>query len=165
LSPPSPPPPTGSPPPFTHPPHLLAPTHPPNRLHTHPLTHLLTCLRPPTNTCAPSSQVQEALHANQTRKLPWRWTDCSSMIRYSRADLLSSMLPVYKELLDASPGGGWGGGEGGRLGAGGLLCFWCEQHRPAVPVSTCNATPPPHTHTPLPLPPPKLPPGALRALS
>jgi hypothetical protein len=44
-------------------------------------------------------QVQAALHANQTRKLPWRWSDCTRMISYSRDDLLSSMLPTYKNLL------------------------------------------------------------------
>jgi serine carboxypeptidase-like clade 2 len=43
--------------------------------------------------------VQAALHANQTRKLPWRWSDCTRMISYSRDDLLSSMLPTYKNLL------------------------------------------------------------------
>ncbi|KAF6252042.1 peptidase S10, serine carboxypeptidase [Scenedesmus sp. NREL 46B-D3] len=44
-------------------------------------------------------EVQAALHANQTRKLPWRWSDCSGMVSYSREDLLSSMLPTYKNLL------------------------------------------------------------------
>jgi hypothetical protein len=44
-------------------------------------------------------QVQAALHANQTRKLPWRWSDCTRMISYSHDDLLSSMLPTYKNLL------------------------------------------------------------------
>ncbi|WIA18548.1 hypothetical protein OEZ85_009991 [Tetradesmus obliquus] len=44
-------------------------------------------------------EVQAALHANQTRKLPWRWADCTSQISYSRDDLLSSMLPTYRNLL------------------------------------------------------------------
>eukprot|EP00878_Enallax_costatus_P003081 GHUV01003280.1.p1 GENE.GHUV01003280.1~~GHUV01003280.1.p1 ORF type:complete len:548 (+),score=72.75 GHUV01003280.1:218-1861(+) len=44
-------------------------------------------------------EVQEALHANQTVKLPWRWTDCTSLINYSRDDLLSSMIPTYRKLL------------------------------------------------------------------
>eukprot|EP00775_Hariotina_reticulata_P002928 gene2928-3214_t len=44
-------------------------------------------------------EVQEALHANQSVKLPWRWTDCTPLISYSREDLLSSMIPVYKQLL------------------------------------------------------------------
>lgn len=43
--------------------------------------------------------MQAALHANQTVKLPWRWTDCTRRIMYSRSDLLSSMLPVYRQLL------------------------------------------------------------------
>lgn len=51
-----------------------------------------------------TTKVQAALHANQTVKLPWRWTDCTSLISYSREDLLSSMLPAYKELLAAEPG-------------------------------------------------------------
>ncbi|GFR42849.1 hypothetical protein Agub_g3807 [Astrephomene gubernaculifera] len=44
-------------------------------------------------------EVQRALHANQTVKLPWRWTDCTRSIVYSRDDLLASMLPVYQRLL------------------------------------------------------------------
>ncbi|EFJ47842.1 hypothetical protein VOLCADRAFT_74841 [Volvox carteri f. nagariensis] len=47
-------------------------------------------------------EVQRALHANQTVKLPWRWTDCTRSITYSREDLLSSMLPVYERLLQAN---------------------------------------------------------------
>lgn len=46
-------------------------------------------------------EVQRALHANQTVKLPWRWTDCSRNIAYSREDLLSSMLHVYEKLIQA----------------------------------------------------------------
>lgn len=44
--------------------------------------------------------VQAALHANQTRKLPGIWMDCSSAIQYSREDLLSSMIPIYEKLLE-----------------------------------------------------------------
>ncbi|KAI8466501.1 MAG: serine carboxypeptidase-domain-containing protein [Monoraphidium minutum] len=44
-------------------------------------------------------EVQAALHANQTGALPGPWQDCTSAISYSRADLLTSMLPVYEELL------------------------------------------------------------------
>lgn len=43
--------------------------------------------------------VQAAIHANQTVKLHYRWTDCTSRIQYSRSDLFSSMLPVYQKLL------------------------------------------------------------------
>ncbi|KAG1653581.1 hypothetical protein FOA52_008028, partial [Chlamydomonas sp. UWO 241] len=39
-------------------------------------------------------EVQAALHA-----LPRKWVDCSRYVQYSREDLLSSMLPVYRELL------------------------------------------------------------------
>ncbi|KAG2431440.1 hypothetical protein HXX76_009455 [Chlamydomonas incerta] len=46
-------------------------------------------------------EVQAALHANQTVKLPWRWTDCTRSIVYSREDLLASMLPTYQKLLTA----------------------------------------------------------------
>uniref|UniRef100_A0A7R9YTY5 Carboxypeptidase n=1 Tax=Chlamydomonas euryale TaxID=1486919 RepID=A0A7R9YTY5_9CHLO len=45
-------------------------------------------------------EVQKALHANQTVKLPHKWSDCSREIEYNMDDLLSSMLPVYKELLE-----------------------------------------------------------------
>ncbi len=51
-------------------------------------------------------QVQRALHANQTVKLPWRWTDCTRSIMYSREDLLSSMLPTYNRLLQVVAGTG-----------------------------------------------------------
>ncbi|GAX79633.1 hypothetical protein CEUSTIGMA_g7074.t1 [Chlamydomonas eustigma] len=44
-------------------------------------------------------EVQKALHANQTVILPWRWTDCTEKVQYSRSDVLASMLPVYEELL------------------------------------------------------------------
>jgi serine carboxypeptidase-like clade 2 len=43
--------------------------------------------------------VQQAIHANTT--LPFPWTVCSSVVQYSRASLLSSMLPVYDELIKA----------------------------------------------------------------
>ncbi|GBF89345.1 serine carboxypeptidase-like [Raphidocelis subcapitata] len=46
-------------------------------------------------------EVQAALHANQTGQLPGPWQDCTPAIAYSRSDLLSSMLPVYKELIDS----------------------------------------------------------------
>eukprot|EP00955_Chlamydomonas_euryale_P105284 365629-Chlamydomonas_euryale.AAC.6 len=44
--------------------------------------------------------LRRALHANQTVKLPHKWSDCSREIEYNMDDLLSSMLPVYKELLE-----------------------------------------------------------------
>lgn len=44
-------------------------------------------------------RVQAAMHANVTGKVPGPWQDCSDRVQYSRHDLLSSMLPVYKELL------------------------------------------------------------------
>ncbi|CAL8472304.1 g11846 [Coccomyxa elongata] len=44
--------------------------------------------------------VQRALHANSSyHTLPWAWKGCSDYVDYSRDDLLSSMLPVYRELL------------------------------------------------------------------
>ena len=46
-------------------------------------------------------EVQRALHANQTQVLPWRWTDCTSQVVYSRQDLLATMIPVYQELIDS----------------------------------------------------------------
>ena len=45
--------------------------------------------------------VQRALHANLTGDLPGPWQTCTQAIRYSRQDLLASMLPLYEELLDA----------------------------------------------------------------
>jgi serine carboxypeptidase-like clade 2 len=43
--------------------------------------------------------VQAAIHANASIK----WTDCSSVVNYSRFDLLSSMLPTYSYLLTNAP--------------------------------------------------------------
>eukprot|EP00200_Dunaliella_tertiolecta_P006034 CAMPEP_0202355440 /NCGR_PEP_ID=MMETSP1126-20121109/10335_1 /ASSEMBLY_ACC=CAM_ASM_000457 /TAXON_ID=3047 /ORGANISM="Dunaliella tertiolecta, Strain CCMP1320" /LENGTH=561 /DNA_ID=CAMNT_0048948059 /DNA_START=38 /DNA_END=1723 /DNA_ORIENTATION=+ len=43
--------------------------------------------------------VQRALHANITGKLPGPWQDCSLSVIYSREDLLASMLPVWHNLL------------------------------------------------------------------
>lgn len=43
--------------------------------------------------------VQAAMHANTTGLIPGPWADCTELVDYSRKDLLTSMLPVYKELL------------------------------------------------------------------
>jgi len=40
--------------------------------------------------------VQTAIHAS----ISYPWTSCSSFLHYSRADLLSTMIPVYKWLLN-----------------------------------------------------------------
>lgn len=44
-------------------------------------------------------EVQAAMHANVTGTVRGPWKDCSDIVNYSRADLLSSMLPVWRELL------------------------------------------------------------------
>lgn len=46
-------------------------------------------------------EVQRALHANVSGELPGPWQDCTPVISYSRKDLLASMLPVYRELLES----------------------------------------------------------------
>ncbi|GAQ88391.1 serine carboxypeptidase [Klebsormidium nitens] len=43
-------------------------------------------------------EVQKAIHANVTH-LPYAWTGCTEAIEYSRKDLLTSVLPVYRRLL------------------------------------------------------------------
>jgi serine carboxypeptidase-like clade 2 len=43
-------------------------------------------------------EVQKAIHAS----IPYPWTDCTGRIRYSRDDLLSSMVPVYQDLFKSS---------------------------------------------------------------
>eukprot|EP01138_Halocafeteria_seosinensis_P013962 gb/GECG01014257.1/.p1 GENE.gb/GECG01014257.1/~~gb/GECG01014257.1/.p1 ORF type:complete len:508 (+),score=49.11 gb/GECG01014257.1/:1-1524(+) len=43
--------------------------------------------------------VQDAIHA---RNLGRPWRDCSNIVDYSRESLLSSMLPVYRDLLKAN---------------------------------------------------------------
>eukprot|EP00296_Roombia_truncata_P007713 JP446164.1.p2 GENE.JP446164.1~~JP446164.1.p2 ORF type:complete len:468 (+),score=124.44 JP446164.1:42-1445(+) len=40
-------------------------------------------------------EVQKAIHAD----IPYRWMQCSPFVKYSRNDLLTSMLPVYQALL------------------------------------------------------------------
>lgn len=48
-------------------------------------------------------QVQAALHANQSaaakRAMPYEWEGCSSVVRYSHHDLMTSVIPVYEDLL------------------------------------------------------------------
>lgn len=43
--------------------------------------------------------VKASIHANATIT----WAGCSSIVNYSRFDLLSSMIPVYDELLNQEP--------------------------------------------------------------
>jgi serine carboxypeptidase-like clade 2 len=46
--------------------------------------------------------VQQAMHANSSAThLNWPWQTCSPHVNYSRADLFSSMLPVWKRLLES----------------------------------------------------------------
>lgn len=47
--------------------------------------------------------VQAAIHANASIK----WTDCSSIINYSRFDLLSSVIPAYQYLISEWPQGNY----------------------------------------------------------
>eukprot|EP00271_Cylindrocystis_brebissonii_P007287 TRINITY_DN20637_c0_g1_i1.p1 TRINITY_DN20637_c0_g1~~TRINITY_DN20637_c0_g1_i1.p1 ORF type:complete len:561 (+),score=126.22 TRINITY_DN20637_c0_g1_i1:226-1908(+) len=42
--------------------------------------------------------VQKALHANVTG-LPYRWTECSTVLKYYEEDSIGSVLPIYRELL------------------------------------------------------------------
>ncbi|KAL4448224.1 hypothetical protein ABPG75_005443 [Micractinium tetrahymenae] len=69
--------------------------------------HMLTenpaydpCIDSETEAYLNRPDVQQALHANVSGELPGPWQDCTSKISYSRRDLLSSMLPVYRDLLD-----------------------------------------------------------------
>ncbi|KAL4423355.1 hypothetical protein ABPG77_004286 [Micractinium sp. CCAP 211/92] len=69
--------------------------------------HMLTdkpaydpCIDSETEAYLNRPDVQQALHANVSGELPGPWQDCTSKISYSRRDLLSSMLPVYRSLLD-----------------------------------------------------------------
>lgn len=61
------------------------------------------CIDDSTSTYLNRAEVKAAIHA-----LPnITWTDCSSIITYSRFDLLTSMLPVYEYLLTSWPQGKW----------------------------------------------------------
>ena len=44
------------------------------------------------------ADVQKAIHANMN--LPYKWSECSSVLNYSRFDLLTSVLPVYDFLIE-----------------------------------------------------------------
>eukprot|EP00192_Tetraselmis_astigmatica_P006177 CAMPEP_0117658360 /NCGR_PEP_ID=MMETSP0804-20121206/5824_1 /TAXON_ID=1074897 /ORGANISM="Tetraselmis astigmatica, Strain CCMP880" /LENGTH=511 /DNA_ID=CAMNT_0005464879 /DNA_START=90 /DNA_END=1622 /DNA_ORIENTATION=+ len=45
-------------------------------------------------------EVQASIHANVSGMLPYPWADCADgRLQYSRADLLSSMVPTYEKLL------------------------------------------------------------------
>ena len=77
------------------------------RAHTRSCSHvsdhrLLSSCVPQLTTYLQRADVQAAIHANTT--LPWKWSECSSVVQYSRASLLSSMFPVYQFLLNVSPG-------------------------------------------------------------
>jgi serine carboxypeptidase-like clade 2 len=45
------------------------------------------------------ADVQTALHVDTGKTISREWSDCSPTLDYSRDDLLASMLPVYKTLL------------------------------------------------------------------
>lgn len=42
--------------------------------------------------------VQQAIHANTT--LPWYWSMCSNHLDYSEFDFLTSMIPLYPQLME-----------------------------------------------------------------
>lgn len=44
-------------------------------------------------------EVRRAIHANKEGGLKGAWSNCNRALQYSREDLLTSMLPVYQELL------------------------------------------------------------------
>lgn len=51
------------------------------------------------------ADVQAALHVVPSLIPSGAWVGCSSVISYSRFDLLTSMLPVYREVLSRLPSG------------------------------------------------------------
>ncbi len=72
-------------------------------------------------------QVQAAIHANTTH-LPYPWSQCSNIVDYSRFDLLTSMLPVYRCV--------WvHGGLGGILKQGRALRSGLPRTHTRVPVN------------------------------
>lgn len=58
------------------------------------------CIDNEVNTYLNIPAVQKAIHANTNLGYPW--TVCSSLVNYSRDDLLSSMIPVYQQLIAAN---------------------------------------------------------------
>ena len=75
--------------------------------------------------------MQSAIHANTT-SLPYPWDQCSNVVDYSRFDLLSSMLPVYKV----------GVGKHTQARALFCVCRWCggrtgHGRSPHLPGSPC----------------------------
>lgn len=45
--------------------------------------------------------VQIALHANTTGDIPGPWRSCTDNLYYSKQDVMESMIPLYKELLQS----------------------------------------------------------------
>ncbi|KAL0343803.1 UNVERIFIED_CONTAM: Serine carboxypeptidase-like 25 [Sesamum angustifolium] len=45
--------------------------------------------------------VQKALHANTTGRIPYRWTACSETLNRNWNDTDSSILPIYRQLIAA----------------------------------------------------------------
>lgn len=56
------------------------------------------CIDSAVQTYLNRQDTKYAIHATQT---PFAWTLCSSFLNYSRKDLLTSMLPVYRDLFEA----------------------------------------------------------------
>mmetsp|Transcript_10523 Transcript_10523/g.29949 ORF Transcript_10523/g.29949 Transcript_10523/m.29949 type:complete len:534 (+) Transcript_10523:106-1707(+) len=51
-------------------------------------------------------EVQVAIHANVSGRLPYRWTDCAPdrQLQYSAEDVMVSMIPLYEKLVRTEPG-------------------------------------------------------------
>ncbi|EYU44197.1 hypothetical protein ABFS82_08G031000 [Erythranthe guttata] len=47
------------------------------------------------------ADVQKALHANTTGRIPYKWTACSETLNRNWNDTDSSILPIYRELIAA----------------------------------------------------------------
>ncbi|EPS59460.1 hypothetical protein M569_15347, partial [Genlisea aurea] len=47
------------------------------------------------------ADVQKSLHANISGRIPYKWTACSETLNRNWNDTESSILPIYKQLIDA----------------------------------------------------------------
>ncbi|PRW44859.1 Serine carboxypeptidase 24 isoform B [Chlorella sorokiniana] len=63
--------------------------------------HYDPCIDSETEAYLNRRDVQLALHANVSGELPGPWKDCTQAIEYKRRDVLRTILPLYRELIDA----------------------------------------------------------------
>jgi hypothetical protein len=65
------------------------------------------CIDDKTTVYLNTPAVQNAIHVLPGTVPSGKWETCSSVVNYSYDDLLTSIVPVYFDILDSMPGGRW----------------------------------------------------------